>query len=58
MRVQTKLTLKNQQKMFQKKEIRLQQEAGPPSTASIRSMTASSKESIITPKQFQSGKQN
>jgi hypothetical protein len=54
MQVFTKLSLKDHQRMFQDKETP-RRKAGRPSNATIRSAT---RNSIVTPKQFKTGKHN
>ena len=57
-RVYTKLRLKDRKHFFEEEVIRPRKKAGRPSTASIRSLTSSSKDSIVTPEQFRSTKQH
>jgi hypothetical protein len=55
MRVYTKLSLKERQRMFQEKAIP-KRSRGRPSNASIR--TSSTNKSVVTPEQFELGKRN
>ena len=58
MRVYTKLSLKDWMKVFEEEGIGPRKKVGRPSTASIMSLTSSSKDSVVTPEQFRSAKQN
>jgi hypothetical protein len=57
MRVYTKLSLKDRQKIFQETALP-KRKAGRPSNATIRSLTSNSNDSIVTPEQFKLGKRN
>ena len=45
-------------KFFEEEDIRPQKKVGQPSTASIRSLASSTKDSVVTPEQFRSAKQH
>ena len=58
MRVYTKLSLKDRKKVYEEENVRPRKKAGRPSTASIMSLTSSSRDRVVTPEQFRTAKRH